>query len=448
MRQPLFPGQVVRPAPLLRRGPVRLVLGALAVVALSALSLTYAVARKADTDVGGLPGNSREGAETPAAVIYAAATAGSSGSGVRGNGDAAGAGADVSEKSPHQGPAASVRRPPRGPVRRFEAGGDVSDPLSPRDPSLPRVLVLTPVKNSADHLGRYFRMLRNLTYDAAALSLGMLDGDSTDAPTEKQAQTLLSLGYDPSDVSSMSGTLARILVEVPLMLEAGWAAVTTVSHNFNFSLPRAVRHGIDAQKGRRAVLSKSRNHLVSSALRDEDWVLWVDSDLAWYPPSVLDTLIRAALRGRPDGKDRGKPLEILVPNCVMQAGVRGRSYDLNSWRGSSSPGNNATVAAVVKYHDAVHAKSKDSEHPSRLWLEGYGPTGNLYLSKLRSEGEVVRLDAVGGAMLLVHAELHRHGLVFPPMPHRHRIETEGLSMLALDMGALSWGMPNVEIVHH
>ena len=63
------------------------------------------------------------------------------------------------------------------------------------------------------------------------------------------------------------------------------------------------------------------------------------------------------------------------------------------------------------------------------------------------DAAVARLDAVGGAMLLVHAELHRHGLVFPPYPHRHRIETEGLSMMALDMGVLSWGLPFLEILH-
>ena len=55
---------------------------------------------------------------------------------------------------------------------------------------------------------------------------------------------------------------------------------------------------------------------------------------------------------------------------------------------------------------------------------------------------------MGGAALLVDAELHRHGLVFPPFPYRRRIETEGLSMMALDMGALSWGMPFLEVLHN
>jgi hypothetical protein len=57
---------------------------------------------------------------------------------------------------------------------------------------------------------------------------------------------------------------------------------------------------------------------------------------------------------------------------------------------------------------------------------------------------VVRLSAA----LLVHAELHRHGLVFPSFPYRRRIETEGLSMMAMDMGVLSWGMPFLEVLHN
>lgn len=165
----------------------------------------------------------------------------------------------------------------------------------------------------------------------------------------------------------------------------------------------------------------------------------------------------------------------------------GRSYDLNSWRGERAPGNNATAQSVAAYHDRVHAAS--GAPPGELWLEGYGPTGARYLQHFKRRGvkgggggssssssgsaggagsgasrtvwlddepggdaaegtaAVARLDAVGGAMLLVHAELHRHGLVFPPYPHRHRIETEGLSMAALDMGVLSWGLPFLEVLH-
>jgi hypothetical protein len=92
----------------------------------------------------------------------------------------------------------------------------------------------------------------------------------------------------------------------------------------------------------------------------------------------------------------------------------------------------------------------DAADGPELLLEGYGHTGNLPLSKLRGNGSVehvVELDGVGGAMLLVKADLHREGLMFPPAPYRRRIETEGLAMLARDMGHRAWGMPNLEVIH-
>ena len=83
-----------------------------------------------------------------------------------------------------------------------------------------------------------------------------------------------------------------------------------------------------------------------------------------------------------------------------------------------------------------------------LDLEGYTiDHSHLPLSKMREQGDVVQLNGVGGAMLLVRADLHREGVMFPSFPYQHRIETEGLSMVALDAGYKSWGMPNVEVIH-
>lgn len=67
-------------------------------------------------------------------------------------------------------------------------------------------------------------------------------------------------------------------------------------------------------------------------------------------------------------------------------------------------------------------------------------------------------------MLLIRADRHRDGLVFPPFfygarsrwvrdPHPQRgshvgeIETEGLAIMAKDMGIECWGLPDLEIRH-
>jgi peptide chain release factor subunit 1 len=79
------------------------------------------------------------------------------------------------------------------------------------------------------------------------------------------------------------------------------------------------------------------------------------------------------------------------------------------------------------------------------------------MDRLRDQ-EMVRLASVGGTMLLVRADLHRDGLVFPPYLYGHahadvrpgregEIETEGLGLMATDMGLEAWGLPNLEIRH-
>jgi hypothetical protein len=78
------------------------------------------------------------------------------------------------------------------------------------------------------------------------------------------------------------------------------------------------------------------------------------------------------------------------------------------------------------------------------------------MEHMRHEGDLVELHAVGGTMLLVRADLHREGLIFPPVPYgkpsslareRGELETEGLGILARDMGYRCWGMPRLEIKH-
>ncbi len=365
-----------------------------------------------------------------------------------------------------------------------EAGAKLAAPAAPApapaapaspDLSLPMVLVLTPIKNAASHLDRYFRNLAQLDYPPSRLAVALLDSDSDDVPSGAQLDALRAAAAASAQVAAfldaagvqlgnnasadggggalrgappppsaggggvrLSATLAVALAAVPA-LAGRYARVAVLQHNFGLSLARDARHGQAAQRSRRAVMARSRNHLLASALREGDeWALWVDADLHGYGPSVLRALL-------------GARKQLVVPNCVMQPG--GRSYDLNSWRlgGPGAPGSNASVEAVRAAHDRVHAALLAAGAPAdALQLEGYGPTGHVYLHHLaRSEpaAGAVRLDAVGGAMLLVDAELHRQGLVFPPYAHRHRIETEGLSMLALDMGVLSWGLPRVEVVH-
>jgi glycosyltransferase involved in cell wall biosynthesis len=244
------------------------------------------------------------------------------------------------------------------------------------------VLILTPMKSASRHLDTYFSGLRKLTYPRDRLSIGVLEGDSTD-----------------DTFAAVEERLAA----------ADFRRTTLVKKDFGFLIPQGIpRYAAIYQPARRAVLARARNHLLFRALDDEDWVLWLDVDVIDYPADIIEQLIAI---------DR----DIVHPHCVLDPG--GSSFDQNAWRDG----------------------------------------GRSLMSDLRGQG-LVRLESVGGTMLLVRADRHRDGLVFPPFfygdrsrwvrdPHPLRgravgeIETEGLAIMAKDMGIECWGLPDLEIRH-
>ena len=278
------------------------------------------------------------------------------------------------------------------------------------------VLVLTPVKDAEKFLDTYFSSIYRLTYPREVISLAFLESDSLD------------------------NTYARLMEKLP-ELRSHFRSASLWKRDFGFHIPPNIPRWLEhIQRERRSVLARSRNHLLSHALDDQDWVLWLDVDVVEYPPDIIERLMAT-------GKD------IIQPHCVIEYG--GRSFELNAWREKG------------KYH----------------------------MDDLRAEGDLVKLHAVGGTMLLVRADAHRNGLIFPPYHYGKRsplikgkrlqviretlhillhkkkllkalrkmtwhnvtkvaalgyvgeIETEGLGIMAYDMGYECWGMPNLEIKH-
>ena len=240
------------------------------------------------------------------------------------------------------------------------------------------VLILTPLKDAAPHLTTYVRLLTSLTYPHRQISLGFLESDSRD------------------------DTATRVQAELG-GLRREFAAADLWQRDFGFVLPEGM-HRADPriQSERRRILARARNHLLSHALRDQDWVLWLDVDLTFYPPDIIERLLDAGQK-------------IVQPHCVLDFG--GPTFDQNAWRDK----------------------------------------GRYHLDDLRDEGGIVPLDTVGGTMLLVRADLHRDGLIFPAFPYRPghprargkegELETEGLGLMAADMGETCWGLPHLEIIH-
>ena len=62
--------------------------------------------------------------------------------------------------------------------------------------------------------------------------------------------------------------------------------------------------------------------------------------------------------------------------------------------------------------------------------------------------EEMELDGVGGGALLVKADVHRDGAMFPLFPFYHLIETEGFAKMAKRLGYQVYGLPNYLVYHY
>ena len=58
-----------------------------------------------------------------------------------------------------------------------------------------------------------------------------------------------------------------------------------------------------------------------------------------------------------------------------------------------------------------------------------------------------KIDGVGTALLMVRAEVHRAGIIFPKFPYKRRVESEGFGLWANDRGFSVVGLPNYEVTH-
>ena len=254
-------------------------------------------------------------------------------------------------------------------------------------PAPQSMLVLTPVKNAASHLQQFVQNLDAATYPKDKLSLAFLESDSDD------------------------GTYDAIKQMLPELRER-YVRVELFKRDFDYRTSKSRWIGSE-QFTRRSILAKSRNLLLSSALRDEEWVLWLDVDLLSWPADAIEKLLATNE-------------DIVVPHCIRPDG---NTFDLNTF---------------------VLSKNADQLDWSRYICDGIlqPPVGygRQYLGEFAGH-ERVEVDGVGGTMLLIRADIHRQGLNFPAYSHDGYIETEGLARVAKEMGYGVYGLPDLTIVH-
>jgi hypothetical protein len=152
-----------------------------------------------------------------------------------------------------------------------------------------RVLLLTPLRDAAFYLPKYFDLLSELTYPHHLIDLGFLVGDSTD-------DTLAVLAAELARIQKTTDNVGDPFNSV-LIVEKDFGIVTAQSVE--------ERHGFAAQGPRRKNMARARNYLLSAALKpDHSWVYWRDVDIVDSPKKILE-----------DFTDHNK--DILVPSRCL-----------------------------------------------------------------------------------------------------------------------------------
>ncbi|KAL4884215.1 Anp1-domain-containing protein [Aspergillus karnatakaensis] len=277
-----------------------------------------------------------------------------------------------------------------------------------------RILILTPL---ARFYTEYWSNLENLNYPHELISLGFIiphtkDGDAAASALEHAIQKTQT---GPEHTRFASISILRQDFDPPLQ-----------------SQDEKERHKLSNQKARRESMARARNSLVFTTLGPAtSWVLWLDSDVVETPPSLIQDLT-----------SHNKP--VIVPNCFQrytntETGKKEtRPYDFNSWIDSST----------------AHELAKNMG-PDEILLEGYAelPTYRslmAYLADTRHPDptRIIELDGVGGTALMVKADVHRDGAMFPAFPFYHLVETEGFARMAKRLGYEVWGLPDYFVYHY
>jgi len=270
------------------------------------------------------------------------------------------------------------------------------------------VLILTPLSR---FYTEYWNNLLSLNYPHELISLGFITPkDSAGNAATKQLQEAIARTQSSAEGQRFKSiTILRQDFDPPLASQS-----------------ETERHKMENQKVRRAAMAKARNSLLFTTLGPAtSWVLWLDSDIIETPPSLIQDLA-----------SHNKP--IIVPNCFQryydenQKSMSTRPYDYNSW--IDSPNAQQLAKDMGKDDILLEGYAEMATYRS---LMAYMPNG----ADADPEREV-ELDGVGGTALLVKAEVHRDGAMFPPFAFYHLIETEGFAKMAARLGWKSFGLPN------
>lgn len=270
------------------------------------------------------------------------------------------------------------------------------------------VLILTPM---AKFLPQYWDNLNKLLYDHSMILLGFI--------LPRSAEGDVALKQLELAVKKTQATKNRFKKVTILRQD---------SESLELQLEKD-RHALHVQKERRSMMALARNSLLFTTLSPKAlWVLWLDADITESPNTLLQDMIA-----------HKKP--VLLANVYQRYVENGenkiRPYDFNNWVESDE---GLKLAAGLKDDEIVVEGYLEMATYRPLMAHLYEPSGDA--------NTLMELDGVGGGAVLVNADVHRDGAMFPSFPFYHLIETEGFAKMAKRLGYEVFGMPNYLVYHY
>jgi mannan polymerase complexes MNN9 subunit len=277
-----------------------------------------------------------------------------------------------------------------------------------------KILILTPMVNF--HI-EYWQNLLNLSYPRDLIELGFILPRSNQGDIAlKNLENQIKLIQNSNDKNIKKFSKITILRQDNDSLE---------------SQLEKDRHAWENQKLRRSQMATARNSLLFSVISPfTSWVLWLDSDIIETPNNLIQDMAK-----------HNKP--VLASNVYQRfydetnKKMSIRPYDFNNWAESDeglrlAENLNDDQIIVEGYQEIVTYRP--------LMAHFYDENGNI--------DDEMSLDGVGGTCLLVKADVHRDGAMFPNFPFYHLIETEGFAKMCKRLGYEVFGLPNYLVYHY
>lgn len=272
------------------------------------------------------------------------------------------------------------------------------------------VLILTPMSR---FLPQYWENLVKLSYDHNLIELGFIlprtaEGDSALQELESYVKKTQS---SPNKFKKIT--------------------ILRQDSNSLASQSEKDRHALKVQKERRSMMALARNSLVFTTVSPStSWCLWLDADIIETPSTLLQDLI-----------SHNKPVvsanvyQRFVDSTSKEKSIR--PYDFNNWVESET---GLQIAAGLKDDEIIVEGYEEMATYRPLMAHFYDANGD--------KNTEMALDGVGGGAVLVKADVHRDGAMFPSFPFYHLIETEGFAKMAKRLGYEVFGLPNYLVYHY